>query len=254
MGKGRPMSIYANLFTYRPRPSRKPLEDFLSEALADLLNRLTYDKHVAFVTDVLLEGEARRDRSSFMGGRHQAEFLWATQVGMRSGQGTVFMDLLLRIDDQEVLVVESKVHAGYQMHMLDGPPSVAEPDGGQVNQMETYGKWLGERCRARVPAEGRAWPGALVLLTHRTDPPVGFEAGRYGVGHVGVCRWRQVQRWAGALPMRTCDAGRGDGSVPVLAAELAAFLREQGMGADLMTADGLSGAAMHVDRRGRLTP
>lgn len=245
MSEPRAMSIYANLFTYRPRPSRKPLEDFLSEALADLLNRLTYAEHMAFVTDVLLEGEARRDWSAFMEGRHRSLLRWATQVSIRSGQGTVFMDLLLRVGDHEVLVVESKVHAGYQMHGSDGPPAEAGPRGGEVNQMKTYGRWLGEQCRTRVPDAGQPWPGALVLLTHRTDPPAGFEAGRYGVGHVGVCRWRQVQRWAEALPTKAGDADRSDGSVPVLAAELAKFLDEQGMGADLMTADRLSGAAMH---------
>lgn len=239
MGEPRPMSIYANLFTYRPRPSRKPLEDFLSEALADLLNRLTYDEHVAFVTDVLLDGQARRDWSSFMEGRHRAKLLWTTQVSMSRGQGTVFMDMLLLVDDQEMLVIESKVHAGYQMHAPEEPAVEAEAQDEEVNQMETYGRWLGQRCLARMPTKGQAWPGALVLLTHRTGPPIGFEAGRYGVGHVGVCRWREVQVWAKALPTM---AGGVAGS---LAAEFAEFLDGQGMGADLMTVDGLSNAATH---------
>ena len=33
-------SLYRRLFTYRERDNRSPLEGFLTEALADLLNRL----------------------------------------------------------------------------------------------------------------------------------------------------------------------------------------------------------------------
>lgn len=239
------MSIYTNLFNYRPRPSRKPLEDYLSAALADLLNRLSCVEHMAFITDVLLEGEASRAWSSLMEGRHPPKLRWTTHVSMSKGQGTVFMDMLLRVDDQEALVVESKVHAGYQTHASEEPSLEAEPTNGEVNQMETYGRWLGERCRARLPTNGQAWPGALVLLTHRTGPPAGFDAGRYGIGHVGVCRWRQVRRWAGALSTRAGSVAGQDDVARSLAAEFATFLDEQEMGADLMTVDGLSGAATH---------
>ena len=164
---------------------------------------------------------------------------------MSKGQGTAFMDLLLLVGDQEVLVVESKVHAGYRMRIPDEELAEAEPSVGEVNRMVTYGRWLGGRCRARTPVEGRTWPGALVLLTHRTDPPAGFEAGRYGVGHLGVCRWRQVQGWAETCHRRQATWPGRTARFPRLATEFAGFLKEQGMGADLMTADGLSGAAVH---------
>ncbi len=50
-------SLYGRLFTYRERPHRSPLEDFLTEALADLLNRMPTSEMVEFVSKFFLPGD-----------------------------------------------------------------------------------------------------------------------------------------------------------------------------------------------------
>src|SRR5271166_3894730 len=55
------MSLYANLFRYREGRDRKPLENFLSEALKDLLNRLSKNEATEVIFDVLLNERRRTE-------------------------------------------------------------------------------------------------------------------------------------------------------------------------------------------------
>ena len=49
-------SLYARLFRYVPRDGRTLLENFLTEALADIANRLPPADHTDFVGTVLMAG------------------------------------------------------------------------------------------------------------------------------------------------------------------------------------------------------
>lgn len=233
------MSIYSRLFTYRPRPSRVPLEDFLSEALADLLNRLPRERHVAFVAEVLLKGAAGTAWLSFVAGKPDADLKWVTQRGVREGQNAGIVDLLLLVDGRERLVVETKVGAAVRGHAAavdgdDDEPGIAVAD---ASQLTTYGAWLARRC------QGHGWPGALVLLTHRSEPPQGYGSAGYGVPHVGTCRWREVWRWARAAG---ADGSAAPGTWAQLSIEFAAFLEAQRMSADYMTQDDIAQAQVFV--------
>jgi hypothetical protein len=106
------VSIYASLFQYRPREKRLPGEDFLSAALVDLLNRIPNQYRIEFVTDVLLGLHPKR--SHFMRlveSNPNSTLKWATQYRMTFNQEGI-IDVLLRVDGEEVLVVENKIGAG----------------------------------------------------------------------------------------------------------------------------------------------
>lgn len=240
------MSIYSRLFTYRPRPKHTPLENFLTAALADLLNRLPRERRVSFIAEVLLKGAASAAWLSFIAGKPDACLEWVTQRGVREGPNAGVVDLLLLVDGRERLVVETKVGAAVRGHAAaadgdDDEQGVAVAD---ASQLTTYGAWLAQRC------QGHGWPGALVLLTHRSEPPRGYGPAGYGVPHVGTCRWREVWKWA--------RAAGADGGSPVpgawaqLSTEFAAFLETQGMSAEYVTQDDIAQAEVFVTAADRM--
>ncbi len=242
------MSIYASLFTYRPMPSRFPLEDFLSEALADLLNRLPRERHVAFVADVLLKGAAGAAWLSFMESKPDAGLEWTTQRGVKGGRNAGVVDMLLLVDGRERLVVENKVGAAVREYSATPYDEDAEQEVivADANQLTTYGAWLARRC------QGQEWPGALVLLTHRSEPPRDYGLAGYGVPHAAVCRWREVWRWARDLGAEAGDPA-ATSTVPQLASEFAAFLEKQRMGSDHMTQNDIAQAQVFVGAADRIT-
>ncbi len=161
------MSIYTNLFRYRPRATRLPQEDFLSEALADLLNRQSIATSSDFIADVLLQeaGGAAAWRDFMSSG--SPTLSWKTQHRVPGGT----LDLLLIVDRLPAIVVENKIAAAIGMHAPAGTENQDRPDEvveERRNQLHTYGGWLA----GQVKPPG--WPGALVLLTHLSPPPDDF--------------------------------------------------------------------------------
>ncbi len=217
-------SLYGRLFAYRERRDRRPLEDFLTEALCDLLNRLPRDVMGRFVAELLLPPAATRAWQQVVddGGK----LLWATQQAI-GDYGR--LDLMLAGDETPLLVVENKVgHTG------------------TVGQLAGYGQWLLGRQVA-----GQTWRGVVVFLTHFTPPPDGFATGdtsTYGVPWQCVCRWPAVWRWlnanASAQPGTTWQA---------LAKELADFLRENEMTSETMTQHDLSALEVYLPSAARVS-
>lgn len=215
-------SLYGRLFAYRERRDRRPLEDFLTEALCDLLNRLPRDVMGRFVAKLLLPPAAMRAWQQVVddGGK----LLWATQQAI-GDYGR--LDLMLSGDETPLLVVENKVgHTG------------------TVGQLAGYGQWLGRQVA------GQTWRGAVVFLTHFTPPPDGFATGdtsTYGVPWQCVCRWPAVWHWlnanASAQPGTTWQA---------LAKELADFLRENEMTSETMTQHDLSALEVYLPSAARV--
>ena len=110
------LSIYSNLFRYRPRPKRKPLEDFLSEVLVDLLNRLSLEHQLLFVADVLLKDTPISGAWRNLAVTQPTMSLrWETQRAIRGG----IIDILLTLDGEPVLVVENKIGAIVRAHAAD---------------------------------------------------------------------------------------------------------------------------------------
>jgi hypothetical protein len=259
------MSIYANLFQYRPRENRNPREDFLSAALADVLNRLPPQKSIEFVSDVLLRDNSHRNNwlsfiDTLISTIIEPTLYWATQVRVTSIINNKFnrygiIDMLLFVEGREAIIIENKIVAsiGYTKdeddnERLDGNESMSSSivSVEESNQLQVYGHWLGRRC-----AESK-WRGALVLLTHFTEPPVDFHGsnGKYGVPTLGVCRWGAVWRWMKGTGAQA-NPNTGIDMWLELCAEMAEFLEEQNMTSEYMTIHDVASAENFVSSAAR---
>lgn len=221
--------LYHRLFTYRERENRSPLEDFLTEALADLLNRfpesLARDA-AAFLLNDRPEAVDALKRVWPDG----AQARWRTQGIIDGGR---LVDLVMEINARPVMVVENKIRAGFQEHRLHPCTS---GDRATQNQLATYGKWLSREADV-------TWGGAIVLLTHWTPEPLGFinDAASYGSRYRTVVRWAELSRWL-ANESRSAEFSRADWAK--LSSELVGFLKEQNMDSELAT--GQDWAALQV--------
>jgi len=260
------MSIYSSLFRYRPRPARHPLEDFLSQGLADLLGRLPLEVVVDFVADVLLGGHAAGWRE-FVETRPKASLKWSTQVGALHGLTRGIMDLVLIVDGREAVVVESKIGAPVRSRRpepddlnSDSTDSEEIFPTADAGQLQVYGRWLASR---RAEQE---WKGALILLTHFTKSPAdfGFGASNYGVPNLNVCHWRAVWSWAvgqgtksrsasavSAIKHKTVNRTLQE-SWRILCEEFAKFLEEQDMSNDYMTFHDFAAAELYTSSNVRI--
>ena len=209
-------TLYQRLFTYRERPNRSPSEDFLTEALGDLLDRLPAPTARELVLRMIGgSADAAETLLRIWGDGDVAR--WTTQRTIPGGR----LDLLLEIAGTPAVVVEVKLAAGFQSHAIEGPQDEAR------HQLRTYGDWL----RGQADPE---WGGALVLLTHWTAPPDDFlrHPERYGAQRTGVFRWSDLHRW---LVKQVRATWPNDSGWTTLAAEFTAFLKEKGMDSELAT-------------------
>jgi len=208
------VSLYGRLFTYRERRHRTPLEDFLTEALCDILNPLPPAETAEFVANLFLPAAAREIWPHQFGEAN--DLRWETQEIIGSNGRP---DLVLRCGGQPLIVVENKIGAGIGQHQ-----AAADGDKDTRDQLMAYGHWL------RSQSAGRDWPGAIVLLTHFTSPPdrFGTDDTAYGVKWQHVCRWPAVWRWLASNALRTTD-NHAVAAWQVLPAELVQFLREKDM-------------------------
>lgn len=242
-------SIYAKLFKRRETEARSPLEDFLTEALADVLNRAPREEIAFFVSTHLLPatGEAQRAWDKFNAGAKAKRLRWTTQRPTKDGK---YVDLLLEAEGNDdtgswrkLLVVENKVMSGLSrqsVEQADGSPA--------LDQLAVYGRWL----KAEVTGDPPGWEGAIVLLTHACTAPVGFGRDRatYGVPWQRTCAWHQVWRWLSNKAATASAAGAP--SWQVLARELAEFIMENGMASETMTPHDLAVAEVYAPSADRM--
>lgn len=248
-------SHYSALFHYRPRPNREPLEDFLTCALTDVLNRLTQESMRAFVGNLLLNENARSIWSEI--GAQQI-LRWSSQkslLGVHNGSNEGRCDILLDDQDGPLLIIEVKIAAGFSHSRRAISFTNGEDDANEsADQLARYGQWLGARCKGRK-FKSREWPGALILLTHFTNPPEEFISSAVDASAVpfrNVCRWSQVSLWLDSLIENV--AASDAMSARFLAKELRYFLGENNMSAvelkneDLKAAENFicSGAAQNI--------
>ena len=229
-------SLYGRLFTYRAREKRNPLEDFLSEALADLLNRLPSDLAKVVFTRLIGQSDLPAAIERIWTLRTLVE--WKTQQTILDRK---VVDLVLYLSGNPVLVIENKVAAGFQQHahsLVQGAPAIP------VHQLATYCRWIGNHA-----FDG--WAGAVVLLTHSTPAPDGFVENRtlFECEHRCVMRWSDLSR----LFARFLD-DQEDDQAPwrTFAHEFVSFLKEQNMAEELMTANDLSALNVFLPKTDRI--
>jgi hypothetical protein len=220
-------SLYGRLFKYRERKTRTPLENFLTEALADLINRLPKDELDDFVASLLLDADAAKAWRDLTA-RGQVKISCKTQFPITSGS---ILDILFVADDATpLLVIENKIAAAVRTDLPSEHDEGDRPSGRAeetVDQLQEYGRWLAEQCSS----ERSSWKGALTLLTHWSPAPESFCAGGdYGVPWQKTCRWYQVWRW-----LKEKSGADQSETWSVLAGEIASFLEENDMTTENMT-------------------
>ena len=265
-------SIYSKLYRYRERPRRSPLEDYSTEALADLLSRCPLEIGKEFIAKLLVSEQAK---STWMIISDSLQGLtWNTQVTLPDGRRP---DLVIQSSDGDYLfVVESKLASPIREY----DPTVVTSENKSAkkpavrglynnnrdidetknaadlrNQLEVYGAWLATQRRPN------GWKGGLTLLTHFTKPPEDFlrsNALKYGstwnhcVSWAAVFRWLKSQTPSKRFPQTKYDMVRHDCTWKSLAREFSEFLREKNMSAEQLTSSDLSAAALFIGSTGRI--
>lgn len=229
-------SLYTKLFTYRERDGQRPLENFLTEALADVLNRLPRVELRGFITELLLPTDTSFSWLDDLAQGNTAR-LWKTQVQADFGGDRNRPDLVFYVDAKPVMVVEIKVDAAIgggsrRAARDDGNARLAratEPDesGPAIDQLDRYGRWL---CSAAANEQ----EAVLVLLSRSTEAPERLrEKARATAPYWRHTRWHEVWRWLrahGRSPADTPGPSWKD-----LCAELADFLEERNMSSEFMS-------------------
>ncbi|HLW69951.1 MAG TPA: hypothetical protein VKS22_04955 [Candidatus Binataceae bacterium] len=183
------MSIYSRLYKYQENENRSKLENFLTEALADLLSR---DATLArkFIFDVLLKDNCPKNtgakREALAKKLANAEKLeWRTQKALGGISEKPDISVFANDSDKPIILLENKINAGFtHSHTL----AVTSEEGikQEYDQLQKYGQWLTKK----VP------DGALVFLTHHTLVPEGFLThSKYGSTIRSFCYWRSVYAW-----------------------------------------------------------
>lgn len=170
-------SLYSRLLKQQSTDKRGNLENFLTEGLCDLLNRLTGQQQRELLA-ALLGADSLPPQ-----GRDSA-IRWETQQTVFIPQyGNKRPDLLGYLDGKPVFLVEVKIAAAFTYGRTQ-EEEVNEPV--DVHQLQMYGQWLAEANPA----------GRLVLLTWRSKAPDDFlhatSDPKYGVAARHCITWQQV--------------------------------------------------------------
>lgn len=179
-------NIFIDLYAYRQRENKDPLEDWLTECLAVTIRALPLAEKAELLAE--FSGATIDHRAAFFEA-HRVEVLTQYRAG-EAGRP----DMLIRLDGEPWIVFENKVGHGF---------SVREgADGSEIDQLRRYADWLnreGSHCRLAK---------ALVFVTHITPPPPDFrnaiEAGLYRGLYPTHTSWgalaRRIARLTDGLP------------------------------------------------------
>lgn len=188
------MSFFDRLFIFRQRETRAPLEDFLTELLAEWLREATAAGRINDILTGLFQlPETRLPAPDALPG-----LVWETQhvIGPgHRGEGKR-PDLVGRGKDF-FFIIENKIAAGFTWH---------QDDHGEIDQLNLYDEYRRDRSEPG---------GGIALLTQSTLPPAGWAP--------RTLYWSTVEQYLRSF---------ASDSTPVLnylTQQLIAFLGEHGM-------------------------
>lgn len=195
-------SFYARLFKYRARSDRLPLENFLTEALADLLNRMPRNQTIGFLTRCFGDAHHALNWDDVLG----SDLEWRTQVVTDYG----IIDAVLYSNMRPLIVLESKTWSSFRDHSTDLL---------NANQVSSYCTWL----RSQVGPSGT---GAALVISASAETPEGYkQPGYYALETRGQTTWASFGRWLDTKEVRE-DLNE---ATAMLASEFHTFLKEQNL-------------------------
>lgn len=228
------MSVYNRLYNSLPREGHSQRENFLTEAFADLMNRLErlFPKEArGFITDILLHHVADSRSADALARRVELarQLRWDTQRSIELGDlSRKRPDITITIDGECALLIEVKIAAAFTKRIRHSPKEelraekeTADQESSQdiSYQLDDYGKWLSENYRN----------AALVLLTHSKEAPPDFLSSdgdrRYWIQLRSVCHWRGLYNWLRGW----ANTNSGNTDAESLARDFLEFLGEEGM-------------------------
>ena len=211
-------SLYGSLFKYRSRELRAPLEDYLSECLADLFNRMDLDAQKWLVRRLFIPHGAI---SAWDSADPSASLSMETQYPTNVGR----IDIVLSLNEDPFLVIENKVSAPIGL------------DADQNDQLRRYGSW--------VSATKGSLPRIVCLLSHTTPPTNEFMKGGAASGGARP----HFVRWS-AVGACLFDIARGavpsGAEIQMLARELHVFLTEKNMSHEFANREDFAAALLYL--------
>ncbi|GLO50518.1 hypothetical protein PPUN110474_19180 [Pseudomonas putida] len=192
------MSFLSQLYHYRQREQRSPLEDYLTEALAEWLRQATLAGELpAIIRDVfLLDSVARAPAKDLRAVK------WETQhvIGHGHDSATNKRPDLVGRGPGIFIIIENKTWAPFTAHLDDD--GVAYTD-----QLTLYQRYLDKR---REKIKG------ITLLTHATLPPEHWKG--------SICFWKDVARYLSQTHKRSSGS-----ALAFMASSLLTFIKDQNM-------------------------
>ena len=228
------MGIYSQLYKYRDTR-----ENFLTEALADIFNRLPTRLQIELIVGMLPASCSGRLRNECKDGK---KIEARTQVSIVTAGSVKRPDIIVCLDSKPLILFEVKCDAPLGVHRLEGQEHDRPMEPEQTifsfqNQLKTYTDWIASQCTGN-------WSGAVVFLTHGTPPPEGFEdEGRGGESVICVTRkWKNVGDWLA----KNLDLNESDTTYCALASDFTDFLEGEGLMTEFMTSRDLAAMALFM--------
>ena len=223
-------SIYSRLYRYRQREDRSPLENFLTEAIADYFNRMSPAAQKDFLSALLLPPKVR---SRWENMREVAALRADTQRG--AGNAGI-IDLVISNKGEPIIAIENKISAPIRK----SSEAEAADDVKNRNQLSSYGHWL----KSNAPDQ---WPCVVVLLSHATPAPADFVAASQAYGSIPhTIRWAQVATHIRQGLYSNLYCGADQDLTSTLGRELLIFLEENGMASEFASLEDFSAGIVYL--------
>lgn len=239
-------SLYGRLF-HATSYERHRLEDFLTEVLADLFNRLEAPQLRILCRDFLLINCDPQAKEQWLDRAFATnQFAWTSQSWITTTRLLTSKrpDLILWSDKRENRDVDSfdRENHGLPLMIIEckiGAPFTKSKDStgndAALHQLQSYDRWLGDKAGQN---------GALVVLTHFSDVPTDFlhKESQYETRVRTVRRWSELYKW---LAKEDGQALWGPAS-SVLVTELLGFLREKNLMTNEPSPQDLAAARLYL--------
>lgn len=223
--------LFLDLFTYRQRENKDPLEDWLTECLAATMRAFPEDKLAELLCWLSNPANEARVLSHVKSGKVAIETQYAAATAGRP-------DMVITVSGFPWIVFENKVG-----HHVSG--RVCE-DGGVSHQLRGYADWL------KVASDGCDLRPGMVFVTHLTPPPEDFEDG-YPVDHYHGFSRRRLSwgEFAKKLLELAIDLPT-DHHASALAEALQAYLKENNMSSEFPDMTAFAAAQVYLAQAERL--